>query len=41
MGFLIIGFGIFGWMIYKPFKKVIKRGRKASKRLKKFKSLSK
>ena len=44
MVFLLIGFGIFGWMIYKPFKKVYKRGRKAGRRLKKFnksKSLSK
>jgi len=44
MVFLLIGFGIFGWMIYKPVKKVYKKGRKATRRLKKFnesKSLSK
>jgi F0F1-type ATP synthase membrane subunit b/b' len=41
MVFMLIGFGIFFWMIYKPFKKVCKRGRKASRRMKKFKKLDK
>ena len=41
MGFMLIGFGIFGWMIFKPLKKVYKKSRKASRRYKKFKLLSK
>jgi len=41
MVFMMIGFVIFFWMIFKKTKKVYKRGRKAGRRLKKFKSLSK
>jgi F0F1-type ATP synthase assembly protein I len=41
MVFFLIGFGIFFWMIFKKTKKVYKKGRKASRRLKKIKSLSK
>jgi len=44
MVFMLIGFGIFFWMIFKKTKKVYKKGRKAKRRLKKFnnpKSLSK
>lgn len=41
MVFMLIGFGIFFWMIYKGTRKVYKRGRKASRRMKKFKKLDK
>ena len=41
MVFMLIGFGIFFWMIFKKTKKVYKRGRKANRRMKKFKSLLK
>ena len=41
MVFMLIGFGIFFWMIFKKTKKVYKKGRKASRRMKKFKSLLK
>jgi len=36
MVFMLIGFGIFFWMIFKKTKKVYKRGRKGSKKLRKF-----
>lgn len=41
MLFMVIGFGIFFWMIFKKTKKVYKRGRKAGRRLKKFNRLNK
>ena len=41
MLFMVIGFGIFFWMIYKKTKKVYKRGRKASRRMRKFNRLNK
>ena len=41
MVFMLIGFGIFFWMIYKGTRKVYKRGRKSKRRMKKFKKLDK
>ena len=41
MLFMVIGFGIFFWMIYKGTKKVYKRGRKASRKMRKFNRLNK
>ena len=36
MVFMLIGFGIFFWMIYKGTKKVYKRGRKSKRRIRKY-----